>query len=484
MRAAVALAAFLSATIAGHAASLWDHNGSVLSLEASGSVRKFIYQNPRSGIPVRTGTVLFTGTKTGNQYLGTAYTFSSVCGALGFSVSGPVSEDQRMVTLYGRAPIPNASCQVAGYRDEVLVFTFQEPSQQKASGFPLVLGRTANGFHIPQQYSGRTIYAGWPTNEHTIFAVEDLMKTIGADIDTLVLETKDNIDNAYAVIDGEGSKARRLIVFDYGWLSRIGAEYRVILAHEVAHHVCKHTLTEFFGAPRDKELEADRAAGAILRKAHDSDIALGGGVVDFSAMVEAVRITLRGPGSSTHPPGDKRLQAFVDGWREGSSCLTAAYVPVNPIPHRDPTLIERIVSRYGNDMTWCFFGPELMKIGPCLPRHPRVRTEITGNDMRIVLVSPNSVPVPGVFPPDYRQIRTGTVLFTGTSDKEKIRGTFWHHKPGCNAVSYAIEGNFVENNGIFLTGQIPHMNGCEVVGSLPITLHFLKNMDDYSLSGR
>ena len=105
---------------------LWNHNGSTVRLVASGATRKFYYESPRDGLAavgVAKGTLLFSGAKNGNRYAGTAYVFSR-CGAQPYEVSGQVSDDQRQVTLHGRAPIVDSSCQIAGYRSDPLVFNF------------------------------------------------------------------------------------------------------------------------------------------------------------------------------------------------------------------------------------------------------------------------------------------------------------------------------------------------------------------------
>jgi hypothetical protein len=109
------------------AAPSWDHNGSSMRLVANGPSREFFYESPRSGLEavgVQQGTLLFKGKKVGNTYSGTAYVFSP-CGALPYAVSGAVSEDQRSVTMTGKAPIPRSNCSVARYRDDALVFTFR-----------------------------------------------------------------------------------------------------------------------------------------------------------------------------------------------------------------------------------------------------------------------------------------------------------------------------------------------------------------------
>jgi hypothetical protein len=113
------------------ASSIWDHNGSAVSLSADGASRKFYYQAPRAGLQevgIQPGTLLFDGRRDGNRYSGTAYVFSQLCGALAYPVSGPVSPDERSVTMYGKAPSVSANCRVVGYRDDVLVFTFSSSS--------------------------------------------------------------------------------------------------------------------------------------------------------------------------------------------------------------------------------------------------------------------------------------------------------------------------------------------------------------------
>src|SRR5437762_1384336 len=82
--------------------STWNHNGSSMSLVASGRSRTFIYENPRAGmreVGVGPGTVLFKGVRNGSKYSGTAYVFSKRCGAQPYQVSGDVSADDREVDL-------------------------------------------------------------------------------------------------------------------------------------------------------------------------------------------------------------------------------------------------------------------------------------------------------------------------------------------------------------------------------------------------
>jgi tetratricopeptide (TPR) repeat protein len=85
-----------------------------------------ISQQPRAslgGIGVSKGTLLFKGRKIGNTYAGKAFIYSK-CGAKVYDVTGPISDDQRQVTLYGRAPITDQRCNVRTYREDTLIFTF------------------------------------------------------------------------------------------------------------------------------------------------------------------------------------------------------------------------------------------------------------------------------------------------------------------------------------------------------------------------
>ena len=102
--------------------SVWTHNGSVVSLESAGVRRKFIYVTPRAGLPVQKGTLLFDGIKDGETYKGTAYVFS--CGARGYSVQGPVSNNDQTITLTGGRELVNASCRSVGYGTDTLVFKY------------------------------------------------------------------------------------------------------------------------------------------------------------------------------------------------------------------------------------------------------------------------------------------------------------------------------------------------------------------------
>jgi hypothetical protein len=106
------------------AKSLWEHNGSIVSLEAEGPFRRFYYDTPRPGVPVDPGTILFHGQRRGNRYVGTAYVFSDMCGVMGYPVMGTVSDDHLRIGLRGAAPVRDSDCIITGFRTDELVFTY------------------------------------------------------------------------------------------------------------------------------------------------------------------------------------------------------------------------------------------------------------------------------------------------------------------------------------------------------------------------
>ena len=109
--------------------SCWDHNGSIMRLVASSDQRSFYYENPKAALReagVTSGTLLFDGRKQGDYYIGTARRFSKYCpeNPLTYSVEGPVSRDQRRVTVRGSRPAFERCTPDGHYVDDTLVFTY------------------------------------------------------------------------------------------------------------------------------------------------------------------------------------------------------------------------------------------------------------------------------------------------------------------------------------------------------------------------
>ena len=110
--AAVGLVLITSSALA----ELFMHNRSVVDLRwgNEGDGFEIRYVDPRSGLPVAPGTLLFHGAWTAGGYIyGTAYVFSSSCGPAGYRVTGYATGND--FYLEGAAPIRDANCRVVRY---------------------------------------------------------------------------------------------------------------------------------------------------------------------------------------------------------------------------------------------------------------------------------------------------------------------------------------------------------------------------------
>ncbi|MEO9525769.1 hypothetical protein [Roseibium sp.] len=127
----VVLATGFGGVLADEAAadSCWNHNGSLMRLQAQGNQRWLSYERPRDvlrGSGVQRGTLLFNGVKSGNWYSGTARVFSKYCpgSPLEYFVEGPVRGDQLQVTVTGTREVHNR-CRPSGkFTTDTLVFTY------------------------------------------------------------------------------------------------------------------------------------------------------------------------------------------------------------------------------------------------------------------------------------------------------------------------------------------------------------------------
>ncbi len=109
--------------------SCWDHNGSLMRLQANGNQRWLYYERPRSVLRragVQRGTLLFNGVKRGNRYEGTARVFSKHCpGApLEYWAEGPVRSDQLQVVLRGTREVQKRCRPTGRMKSDTLVFTY------------------------------------------------------------------------------------------------------------------------------------------------------------------------------------------------------------------------------------------------------------------------------------------------------------------------------------------------------------------------
>lgn len=112
--------------------SVWIHNGSMIDLVSVGRSRMYFYQTPRPEVAsagVAPGTLLFKGVSQNQQYVGTAYRFSSNCGRIVYQVSGPILDDSERVVLTGRAPRVGSDRGMNGYFEDTLDFELATRTQ-------------------------------------------------------------------------------------------------------------------------------------------------------------------------------------------------------------------------------------------------------------------------------------------------------------------------------------------------------------------
>ena len=105
--------------------TIWNHNGSLMRLEANGSERRFVYDLPRRGMleaGVKSGDIVFDGRREGPTYSGTAYIYTKLCGRVAYPVAGNVSANERTVALEGQVPLHAPNCTVRSYRRDKLQF--------------------------------------------------------------------------------------------------------------------------------------------------------------------------------------------------------------------------------------------------------------------------------------------------------------------------------------------------------------------------
>jgi hypothetical protein len=110
-------------------------------------------------------------------------------------------------------------------------------------------------------------------------------------------------------------KGARTIIHDPEWARTAGAEFYLVLGHEVGHHFCGHTLETAQQSPQEAELEADRFSGASIKRFevyHDRPFL-------NDALTAAARL-YSASGSRSHPARAARVEAVKLGYTSGSPC--------------------------------------------------------------------------------------------------------------------------------------------------------------------
>jgi len=137
------------------APSVWDHNGSTMTLVENGATREFHYQNPRPGmveVGAHPGTLLFRGRFDNGQFAGTAYIFNPRCGPIPFPVRGSALDDGARIVLTGEVPPVGRKCRV--YRTVASSLEFTRPKPAEAAPLP---DGEATKPEVPSQTGGEQL---------------------------------------------------------------------------------------------------------------------------------------------------------------------------------------------------------------------------------------------------------------------------------------------------------------------------------------
>ena len=200
-----------------------------------------------------------------------------------------------------------------------LLFLPVVSAQERRQQLDLPVGKALYAIHLPTM--SRTIRALPASNEHDVFYMEDMATVAGVKPEFLMLEA--DIQNAFALFDGE----IRFIVYDPKWFHGRTASRRygtavarhAVLAHEIGHHVCKHTSRGSTRTSWERELEADQFEGAVLARLSRENSYIKGLTLDELLATEALNF-MSPEGSASHPPKTMRLEAIKKGWYEGTAC--------------------------------------------------------------------------------------------------------------------------------------------------------------------
>ncbi len=103
----------------------------------------------------------------------------------------------------------------------------------------------------------------------------------------------------------------RVIAYDRRLSALVGGDgAQAVIAHELGHHICGHLEDSNKISSHEAELQADRFAGASMRKL--------GYTIDAALSFAPI---LSGAPSDSHPAADLRVQAIIQGWSDPDAAL-------------------------------------------------------------------------------------------------------------------------------------------------------------------
>lgn len=155
-----------------------------------------------------------------------------------------------------------------------------------------------------KKYHDSTAVAAIPSTSQLL---EEIMSVIGLQQNFELKEA--NVLNIEATI----SHKKRYILYKPSFIAQINHLTKgkwaaiALLAHEVGHHLCGHTIRKTGSRPH-LELEADEFAGFVLYKL--------GATLEQSQ--EVMKYIAKTKASKTHPARNDRMLAIEKGWNKAA----------------------------------------------------------------------------------------------------------------------------------------------------------------------
>jgi len=126
-----------------------------------------------------------------------------------------------------------------------------------------------------------------------------------------VMESAEVPNAAAVILRGDDGQLKRVIAYNERFMDEVSSATHTgwagtsILAHEIGHHLCGHTLLPG-GSQPPAELEADSFSGFVLAK-------MGASLEEAQ---QAMKTLGSDSGSDSHPPKRTRLDAIATGFRQ------------------------------------------------------------------------------------------------------------------------------------------------------------------------
>lgn len=173
-------------------------------------------------------------------------------------------------------------------------------------------------------------------NDEAIEVVNWIMNYTGVPPNFIV--QAGNVDNAVATLVIIDSVLTRAILYNPVFMQSVRIETTTdwapisILAHEIGHHLCGHTLIT--GGSHKVELEADEFSGFILFR-------MGASLAEAQATMKAIASNIP---SLTHPGKQTRLAAIKKGWLKAQNQIKPPDNSQSPVAQENNTKITEAFS--------------------------------------------------------------------------------------------------------------------------------------------